>query len=180
VIFRVQLFLRAPEHVLELGVVSHPVSAENAVTSRDLRILVEEAAEPVASENTDVIVGDRGVGPAIGWPLAEGPVRPVGVVVIDVFAEDVVEMSSAGDEDAVGALAPGAGDPPLADRVRPRRLDRGLDDPHADRGEDGVERAGVLDVRTFRACCTVQAAVGGAVMPARWTRRLWCSMTNRT
>jgi hypothetical protein len=59
------------------------VSAENAVTSRDLRILVEEAAEPVASENADVIVGDRGVGPKtrastgsirdcgsirIGWP----------------------------------------------------------------------------------------------------------------
>jgi hypothetical protein len=41
-------------------------------------------------------------------------VRPVGVVVIDVFAEDVVEMPSAGDEDAVGALAAGAGDPPLA------------------------------------------------------------------
>jgi hypothetical protein len=55
-------------------------------------------------------------------------------------------MSSAGDEDAVGALAPGAGDPPLANRVRPRRLDRGLDDPHADRGEDCVERVGVLGV----------------------------------
>jgi hypothetical protein len=36
--------------------------------------------------------------------LAEGLVRPVGVVVIDVFAEDVVEVSSAGYEDAVGAL----------------------------------------------------------------------------
>jgi len=30
--------------------------------------------------------------------------------VIGVFAEDVVEVSPAGDEDAVGALAPGAGD----------------------------------------------------------------------
>jgi hypothetical protein len=39
--------------------------------------------------------------------------RPVGVVVIDVFAEGVVEVSPVGDEDAVGALAPGAGDPPL-------------------------------------------------------------------
>jgi len=71
-------------------------------------------------------------------------VRPVGVVVIDVFAEDVVEMPPAGDENAVGALAPGAGDPPLADRVRLRRLGWGLDDPHAGRGEDCVERAGVL------------------------------------
>jgi hypothetical protein len=30
--------------------------------------------------------------------------RPVGVVVIDVFAEDVVQVPSAGDEDPVGAL----------------------------------------------------------------------------
>ena len=66
------------------------MSADNAATSRDLRILVEEAAEPVASENGDVIVGDRGVAGAVGWFLAEGPVRLVGgVVVIDVFADDV-------------------------------------------------------------------------------------------
>jgi hypothetical protein len=34
--------------------------------------------------------------------------------------------------------------------------------------------------RVFRACWTVQAAVGWAVTPARWTRRWWCSMTNST
>jgi hypothetical protein len=119
------------------------VGAENAVTSRDLRILVEEAAKPIASSNADVVVGRHGVGPALGWLLCKGPVRPVGVVVIDVFAEDVAEMSSAADEDA---LAPGAGDPALADGVRPRRLDRRCDDPDAGRGEDGVERVGVLGV----------------------------------
>ena len=67
------------------------MSADNAVTSRDLRILVEEAAEPVASENADVIVGDRGVGPAVGWFLAEGPVRPV------VRAENLVHVMRPGD-----------------------------------------------------------------------------------
>src|SRR6266478_5017707 len=55
--------------------------------------------------------------------------RPVGVVVIDVFTEGVVEMSLSGDEDAVGALAPRTGDPPLADRVRARRPDGRGDDP---------------------------------------------------
>jgi hypothetical protein len=70
----------------------------------------------------------------------------VGVVVIDVFAEGVVEMPSAGDEDSVSALAPGTGDPPFADRVRARRLDRRGDDPRAGRGEDGVERVGVLGI----------------------------------
>jgi putative transposase len=124
------------------------VGADNAFTSCDLRILMEEAAKPVASENADVIAGRRDVGLPVGWSLAEGPVRPVGVVVIDVFAEDVAEMSSAGYEDAVSALAPRTGDPPLADRVRPRRPDRRDDDPHADRGEDRVEAAGTTILRT--------------------------------
>jgi hypothetical protein len=95
--------------------------AENAVTSRDPRILVEEAAKPVASLNAGVIVGWHGEGPSVRWFLAECPPRPAGVVVIDVFAEDVVEMSPARHEDAIGTLAPRAGDPPLADRVRPWR-----------------------------------------------------------
>src|ERR1022692_738644 len=125
---------------------AEPVGADNAVTSCDLRILVDQAAEPVASANADIIVGWGAAGLAVGWLLAEGPVRPVGVVVVDVFAEDVVEMSPAHDDDAVGALVPGAGDPPLADRVRARCLDRRLDDPHAGRGEDSVERVGVLGV----------------------------------
>ena len=102
------------------------MGADNAVTSCDLGILVDQAAEQVASSDADVVAWGREMGAAVGWLLAEGPVRPVGVVVIDVFAEDVVEMSPAGDEDAVGALAPRAGDPPLADRVRARRLDRRL------------------------------------------------------
>ena len=84
--------------------------------------------------------------PAVGWSLAEGPVWPVAVVVIDILAEDVMEVPSAGDEDAVGALAPSAGDPPLADRIRTRRLDRRCDDPYVGRGEDRVERVGVLGI----------------------------------
>jgi hypothetical protein len=107
---------------------------------------MEEAAKPVASSDADVVVGGRGVGPAVGWLLAEGSMRPMGVVVIDVLAEGVVEMPAAGDKDAVSALTPRAGDPPLADRVGPRRLDRRGDDPRAGRGEDGVERVGVLGI----------------------------------
>ena len=79
-----------------------PVGADNAVTSRDLRILVDQATEPVASSDADVVLRRRGGDLAVGWSLAEGPVRPVGVVVIDVLAEGVVQMSPAGDEDAVG------------------------------------------------------------------------------
>jgi len=56
------------------------VGAENAVTSCDLRVLVDQAAEPVASSDADVVVGRRDMGPAVGWSVADGPVRPVGVV----------------------------------------------------------------------------------------------------
>src|ERR1017187_4355570 len=76
-----------------------PVGAENAFTSCDLRVLVDQAAELVAWSDADVVAGGRDMGPAVGWLLAEGPVRPVGVVVVDVFAEDVVEVPLAGDED---------------------------------------------------------------------------------
>jgi hypothetical protein len=67
------------------------VGADNVVTSRDLRILVDQAAQPIASSDACVVAGGCDVGSAVGWSLAEGPVRPVGVVVIDVFAEGVVE-----------------------------------------------------------------------------------------
>jgi hypothetical protein len=87
-------------------VAGYRVGADNAVTSRDLQILVDQAAEPVASPDADVVVRRRDVGPAVGWSLAERPMRPVGVVVSDVFAEDVLQVPSAGDEDPVGALAP--------------------------------------------------------------------------
>jgi hypothetical protein len=122
------------------------VGADNAVTSCDLRILVDQAAEPVASSDGDVVLRRRGGDLGVGRCLAQGPMRAVGVVVVDVFAEGVVEVSPAGDEDAVGALAPGAGDPALADGVRARCLDRRLDNSQAGRGEDSVERIGVLGI----------------------------------
>jgi hypothetical protein len=111
--------------------------------------------------------------------LAEDPVRAVRVVVVGIFAEAVVEMSPARNENAVSALAAGAGDPPLADRVRARFLDGRFDYPHAGRGEtasnalvyfaipvsDQDFRPLVHSPRSmsaFRVCCTVQAAAGRA------------------
>jgi hypothetical protein len=78
---------------------------------------VDQAAEPVASSDAGIVAHWRFVNLALGWSLAECPVRPVGVVVAGVFAEGLLKMSPAGDEDAVGALAPDGGDPPLAGRV---------------------------------------------------------------
>jgi len=64
-----------------------PVGADNARIAWDLRILADQAAEPGASSAANVVAGGRDAGSAIGWFLAEGPVRPVGVVAIGVFAE---------------------------------------------------------------------------------------------
>ena len=76
-----------------------------------------------------------------------------------------------------------------ADGVRPRRPDRGLDDPDALGGEDGVEGRGELGVSVtdeeldrrsparrvpcerLRACWVTQSATGLAVTPAIRTRR---------
>ena len=127
------------------GIRSWPVGADNAFTSCDLRILADEAPEPIASSNADAVVSRRDVGPAVGRFLAEGPVRPVGVVVIDIFARTwcrcrrpAMRMRSVHSRRA--------GDPALADRIGPRRLDWRCDDPHAGRGEDGVERVGVFGI----------------------------------
>jgi chloride channel protein, CIC family len=56
------------------------------------------------------------------------------------------QVPFAGDQHPVQALAAGAGNPPLRDRVRRRRPDRCLDDPHTDRSEHRVERCGELGI----------------------------------
>jgi len=53
----------------------------------DLRKLVDQAAEPVASSDAEVVLRRRGKDLGPGWCLAERPMRPVGVVVVDVAAE---------------------------------------------------------------------------------------------
>ena len=55
-------------------------------------------------------------------------------------------MPLAGDQHPVQALAASAAHPALRDCVRPRRLDRRLDDPHADRGEHRIEPNGELRI----------------------------------
>src|SRR5579875_1814137 len=81
-----------------------------------------------------------------GRTLAERPVGPVRVVVLDVLGEDCFEVTPSEDEHPVKALAPDGADHALADGVRPRGLDRGLNDPGTLGGENGVERRGELRV----------------------------------
>jgi Helix-turn-helix of DDE superfamily endonuclease len=126
--------------------VRRPVGAGNPVTSRDLGVFVDQTAEPVPSQDPDIRAqGGRMLAPG-RRALVERPVRAMDVTVIDVLAQDQLQARLAGDQHPVQALAPGAGYPPLRDRVHSGRPDRGPDDPHADRSEHGVERSGELGV----------------------------------
>ena len=139
-------------------VVVEPVGADNAVTSRDLGIFTNQAAEPVPAQNPN-ICSRSGRIRAPGWRgLLPRPVRAVGVVVVGVLAEVQAEVPFTSDQHPVQALAADAGDPAFA----------------------GGVRTGVLMVRIPAACGVTHSPVGWAVIPARWTRRVPCSMTNST
>ena len=119
------------------------MGAENWVTSRDLQVLVDEPAEPVPSEHADVRSGMRR-GAARGRALVQGSVRSVGVEVLDILAQNDVEVAWSGDQDVVEAFPAQGADEPLGDRVRPRRSDRGADDADLGTGEDGVKVMEIL------------------------------------
>ena len=70
----------------------------------------------------------------------------MGVVVLDVLGEYGFEVATAEYEHPVEALAPDSADHAFAGGVRPRCLDRGLDNGDALGGEDRVEGSGVLGV----------------------------------
>jgi hypothetical protein len=79
------------------------VGAENWVTSCDLQVFVDEAAEPVPSEHADARPGTRrGVG--CGWALVQGSVWAVGVEVLHILAQHDVEVAWSGDQDVIEAL----------------------------------------------------------------------------
>jgi len=123
-----------------------PVGGGNCVALCDLRIFVDEAAEPVSPLNTHSGRFHGWMGAPGGRVLQQRPVRPMVVVMIDILAEDHPQVPYPGDQHPVQALAAGAADPAFRYSVRAGRLDGRLDDPHAGRGEDRVECGGELGV----------------------------------
>src|SRR5215211_5107739 len=159
-------------------------------------VRVQEAAESVASlESRDS--GERGwwrrwLG-CDGWAAAERSVRALGVVVVDVDAQDAVELPWADDQQPVQALGPRGPDEALGVCVGLWRAERRLDHRDALGAKDLVESAGELESRSrisnamspsaalrlrLRACWATQRPSGFAVAPARWTRRVCSSMKN--
>src|SRR3954466_5776126 len=101
------------------------------------------------------------------------------------------------DQHLVEHLSAKRSDNPLADRVRPRGLRRGLDDPYTGGPEDLVKGGNELGVPVtdqesqriqpliqfmarFRACWATHVPVGLAVTTARCSLRVLCSMNTRT
>jgi hypothetical protein len=111
-----------------------PVGAENSVTSCDLRILMNEAAEPIPSQWPNGRAGARGSA-ICGWVLVKRSVRVVGVEMVDVLAQHCGEVRWSGDQEAVEAFAPKRADPAFRDRVRSRRSERCADDADVGAGE---------------------------------------------
>ena len=75
------------------------MGAENPVTSRDLQILVDEAAEPISAQWPDCRAGAWGR-VASGRALVECSVRAVTVVVVDVVLQHL--------RDVAGSAVPGS------------------------------------------------------------------------
>jgi hypothetical protein len=83
---------------------------------------------------------------SVGRSQVERAVRAVRVVVVDVDAENALELAAVDDQQAVETLPARAADPPLRVGVCVRRLDRRADHGDAFACEDGVEGAAELRV----------------------------------
>jgi hypothetical protein len=172
------------------------VGAENAVTICDLGIFADQTAEPVPPQDPDIRAHSGRTLTSGGRALAERPVRAMNVIVLDVLTQDQPQVPLAGDQHPVQALAPGAGNPPLRDRIRPGRSDMRLDNPPtavntaSKAAANLVSRSRIRNlkssawpsrvIRRLRACWVTHSPVGWAVIPARCTRRVPCSMKNST
>ena len=75
-----------------------------------------------------------------------GAENPVTSCDLDVLAQHDLEVAWSGDQQVVETFPAQGADEPFRDRVRPRRPDRGADDPDVGTGEHGIERGGELAV----------------------------------
>jgi hypothetical protein len=131
---------------------------------------VDQPAETVGSLDTvpafepaRTQVGDRllEVGPAV---------RSLVVVVTDELPEHPVEMAFSADERPVQALGPRCADKAFGESVRPRRPDRGADDPGADRAHHLVKRPDELRIAVTDKEAEGSRLIfqGGGQVPGLW------------
>jgi hypothetical protein len=87
--------------VLDSAVGRRPVGAGYSVTSRDLGIFMNEAAEAVSAQDAHTgHIGERMCASG-GRVLLQCSVRPVRVVVVDLVVQDQPQVTFAGDQHPV-------------------------------------------------------------------------------
>jgi hypothetical protein len=130
------------------GAPAHPRRVGYVTRSCSSPVLVEESTEQVASTHGALVIlaeASQLVGRV--WRLRPGrPVGTVAVVVLDVDAEHLLKVSSAGDQQPVQALGPHRTDPTLGGGVGVGRLQRRDQYLGVVRTEDLVETAAELGV----------------------------------
>jgi hypothetical protein len=116
----------------------------------------------------------------------ESPMRPCGVVVVDVHGKHPAEVSLAEDQHPVGEFGPDRQDEAFGEAVGPRTPGRDLDHFYAHVGKHRVERCRELSraiadeepelggtfaefMTKLRACCVVQGPSGCPVTPSTCT-----------
>jgi hypothetical protein len=111
-------------------------------------VLVHESAEQVASVGLDrlIIASEGRFDSGIRRLQPERPVWAMGVVVLDVDPQHLLEVSSPGDQQPVQALGPDRPDPAFGVGVGVGRLYRRDQYLGAVRMEDVVEGAGELRI----------------------------------
>jgi hypothetical protein len=125
-----------------------PGRAKTALTECRLRrelVFVDQPAEQIAAP--DAVKVDHLGHCALArrrrlaerWPLADGPVRPVLVVVARIAPKDVLQMRTVDDQQPVEAFPTGASNPPLGVGARLRGPHRRFDHRDAFGAEDLVE-----------------------------------------
>src|SRR5215218_6111000 len=162
-------------------------------------VLVKQATKEVASAHP----GSRSLADQVqpgGWTRRfqrERPVGTVAVVVLDIHPEDLLQVTTANDQQPVQALGANRPDPTLRVGVRVRRLDRRDEHLGALGAEHVVESATELRVavaehkaQSLSSLGCRQEEVAGLLgdpaavrvgrHPSRWTRRVANSMKNST
>ena len=131
------------------------------------------SADPVLSE-VDLRWSGAGLS---GCELAEGTVRPGGVVMPQVLGQHPAQVVLIDDQQPIEEFPAQGADDPFADRVRSGRLRRAGENPDACRREDGVEGAGELacaipdqELDCIRACAEVHQEVAGCLCRPRAVR----------
>jgi len=134
-----------------------------------LAVFVDEsAAGSVSSDRSAGLMLDNfGI---VRCALTEGAVGSMRVVVPDILAEQLFEVSAVPDEGAVAELAAHGADPPFRVGVRDRCVRRCADDAGAVATEDLVERAdelagAVTDQESDRPFGTHHEVPGGSGCP---------------